>query len=215
MDNFRKYVVEFIGTFFLVFAIGMIATLPGNGVIAALAIGLILMSLVYAGGHISGGHYNPAVSLAAAIRGALPAGDFIPYVVSQVLGAIGAFALISMLTELPDITMCSYSMIQILIGEFLFTFALCYVVLATATSVETKGNSYYGLAIGAIVTAGAFVAGGVICYGAFNPAVALGLWMLHLSCLWLTILTIIANIIGAITAAYIYRYVNNIDKFYE
>ncbi len=215
MDNFRKYVVEFIGTFFLVFAIGMLATLPGNGVISALAIGLILMALVYAGGHISGGHYNPAVSLAAAIRGALPAGDFIPYVISQLLGAFGAFALIAMLTDLPDVTMCSYSMLQIIIGEFLFTFALCYVVLSTATSVQNRGNSFYGLAIGAIVTAGAFIAGGVICYGAFNPAVAFGLWMLHLSCLWLTIITIIANIIAAIAAAYIYRYVNNIDKYYE
>lgn len=215
MDNFKKYVVEFIGTFFLVFAIGMIATLPGNGVIAAIAIGLILMSMVYAGGHISGGHYNPAVSLAAAIRGALPAGDFIPYVVAQLLGAVGAFALISILTELPEITMCSYSISQIIIGEFLFTFALCYVVLSTATSYETKGNSFYGLAIGATVTAGAFIAGGVICYGAFNPAVALGLWMMHLSCLWLTIVTIITNILAAIAAAYIYRYVNNIDKYYE
>ena len=81
MDNFRKYIVEFIGTFFLVFTIGMIATLPGNGVIAALAIGLTLMTLVYAGGFISGGHYNPAVSLAATLRGALPARDFVPYVI--------------------------------------------------------------------------------------------------------------------------------------
>ena len=215
MDNFRKYVVEFIGTFFLVFTIGMIATLPGNGVIAAIAIGLTLMALVYAGGYISGGHYNPAVSLAATLRGSLPAGDFIPYVISQVLGAIGAFGVISMLTELPDITMCSYSMIQILTGEFLFTFALCYVVLCVATSSETKGNSYYGLAIGGILTVAAFVAGGVICYGAFNPAVAIGLWMMHLSCMWLTIITIIGNILGAIAAAYMYRYINNLDNYYE
>ena len=215
MDNFRKYIVKFIGTFFLVFTIGMIATLPGNGVIAALAIGLTLMTLVYAGGFISGGHYNPAVSLAATLRGALPARDFVPYVISQILGSIGAFALIAMLTELPDVTMCSYSMIQILIGEFLFTFALCYVVLCVATSKETKNNSYYGLAIGGILTVGAFVAGGVICYGAFNPAVAIGLWLMHLSCMWLTIITIIGNILGAIAAAYIYRYVANIDNYYE
>ncbi len=215
MDNFRKYVIEFIGTFFLVFAIGMIATLPGNGVIAAIAIGLVLMVLVYAGGFISGGHYNPAVSLAATLRGALPAQDFIPYVISQILGTIGAFFLINLITDIPEMTICTYSMSQILIGEFLFTFLLCFVALSTTTSRETEGNSYYGLAIGASLTVGAFIAGGVICYGAFNPAVAIGLWMLKLSCMWLTIITILANILGAIAAAYIYRYITDINKYYE
>lgn len=215
MDNFRKYIVEFIGTFFLVFAIGMIAMLPGNGVIAAIAIGLVLMVMIYAGGFISGGHYNPAVSLAAALRGALPAEDFVPYVVSQVLGAVSAVLLIGLLTDIPEMTICTYSMSQILIGEFLFTFLLCFVVLSTTTSRETEGNSYYGFAIGSTVTIGAFIAGGVICYGAFNPAVAIGLWMLKLSCMWLTIITILANIFGAIAAAYIYRYVTGINKYYD
>lgn len=207
MDNFKKYLVEFIGTFFLVFTIGLIALLPGNGVIAALAIGFILMVMVYAGAYISGGYYNPAVAFAATLRGALPSRLLLPYIISEILGAIAASGLIMFLYgDLPEITICSYSMMQILIGEFLFTFALCYVVLAVATTEATKGNSYYGLAIGSTVTVGAFVAGGVICYGAFNPAVALALYSLKLSCLALTIITIIANLLGAIAAAYVYRY---------
>ncbi len=207
MDNFKKYMVEFIGTFFLVFTVGLIALLPGNGVIAALAVGFILMVMVYAGGYISGGYYNPAVAFAATLRGALPAKLLCRYIVAEILGAIAASGLIMFLYGgLPEITVCTYGMMQVLIGEFLFTFALCYVVLAVATTEATKWNSYYGVAIGSTVTVGAFVAGGVICYGAFNPAIAIALWSLKLSCLAMTIITIIANLLGAIAASYVYKY---------
>lgn len=209
MDNFKKYIVEFIGTFFLVFTIGMVTLLPGNGVIAALAIGFVLMVMVYAGGFISGGHYNPAVSLAATLRGALSAHLLIPYIISQVLGAISASLIIMTICDIPTVMACPYTLLQILIGEILFTFALCYVVLLTATTEKTRENSYYGLAIGATVTVGAFAAGGVICYGAFNPAVAIGLFSLHISCMALTLITIFANIIGSVLAAYIYQYLEN------
>ena len=86
MNGLRKYLVEFIGTFFLVFTVGCTAYFAHPGVIAPIAIGAALMVMVYAGGHISGGHYNPAVSLAAAIRGRLEWRDFIPYIIAQFLG---------------------------------------------------------------------------------------------------------------------------------
>ena len=211
MDNFKKYFVEFIGTFFLVFTVGMVTLLPGNGVIPAIAIGFMLMILVYSGGFVSGGHYNPAVSIAAALRGVLEYHLLIPYIISQVFGAIIASLLMMYLCDIPAIVTCSYSTSNIFIGEILFTFALCYVVLATATTPETKGNSYYGLAIGTTVTVGAFVTGGVICYGAFNPAVAIGLFSMHISCMGLTLATIFANILGAILAAYAYSYIKDED----
>lgn len=207
MDNFKKYVVEFIGTFFLVLTVGMVTLLPSNGVIPAIAIGLILMVMVYSAGFISGGHFNPVVSLAAALSGKLSGNLLIPYIISQILGAILASLAIMIFCELPAITTCPFTILQIFVGEVLFTFALCYVVLLTATTNETKGNSYYGLAIGSTVAAGIFVAGGVICYGAFNPAVAIGLFNLHISCMGLTLLTIFSNIIGSLIAAYTFKYI--------
>ncbi len=207
MESFKKYFIEFIGTFFLMLTVAMVTLLPGNGVISALAIGLILMIMVYSGGFISGGHYNPAVSFAATLRGALPGRHLLPYIIAQLLGAFLASWVVRFLYgDLSEITICAYGMMPILIGEFIFTFLLCYVVLATTTTDITRGNSYYGLAIGSTVATGAFVAGGVICYGAFNPAVILGLYSLNISCLALTIITIIANILGAIAAAYTYKF---------
>ena len=70
-ENFKKYLTEFIGTFFLVLTVASAVLFANDGVIAPLSIGFALMIMVYAGGHISGGHYNPAVSLSALIRGAL------------------------------------------------------------------------------------------------------------------------------------------------
>jgi len=210
MNDFRRYVVEFIGTFFLVFTVALSAILPGNGIIAPIAIGFILMVMVYAGGYISGGHYNPAVSLAATIRGALSVKHCIFYMITQFLAAIAASAIVIALAggriNLP--AACPFSTMQLIIGEFLFTFALCYVVLTTATTAETEGNSYYGFAIGSTVLTGAFIAGGVLCYGAFNPAVALGLWTLNIACLKLILITIGINLVAAIAAAYTFKLID-------
>lgn len=141
-ENFRKYLVEFIGTFFLVFTIGAVTRLGVPGVIPPLAIGGVLMVMIYAGGFISGGHYNPAVSLAAVVRGALPAYQWFPYAISQVLGGIvGAFIVNYLAGEAPDSAAMLFDMPALIIGEFIFTFALCYVVLLTATAREVEGNS--------------------------------------------------------------------------
>src|SRR3954466_4198878 len=83
----KKYIAEFIGTFFLVLTIGCTGVGAGAGVIAPLAIGAALMVMVFAGGHISGAHYNPAVTLGIFIRGRLRPADDVPYIIAQVIGA--------------------------------------------------------------------------------------------------------------------------------
>src|ERR1700759_4668693 len=86
----NKYIAEFIGTFFLVLTIGCTGVGAGAGVIAPLAIGAALMVMIFAGGHISGAHYNPAVTLGVLIRGKVKAADVIPYWIAQVIGAVVA-----------------------------------------------------------------------------------------------------------------------------
>ncbi len=203
----KKLLTEFIGTFFLVLTIGLCVT---QGVaMAPLAIGSALMIMVYMGGHISGAHYNPAVSLAATLRGALPGADLVPYWVAQVLGALAAAAVTMVITgdtfaPAPGVDV---AMVPALLVEFLFTFALALVVLNVATDPETSGNSYYGLAIGFTVMVGAF-AGGAISGGAFNPAVGTGPTIIHaiagdgsLGSLWLYWA---APLLGGAAAAVVY-----------
>ena len=207
-ENLRKYLVEFIGTFFLVFTVASAVLLGGSSVIAPLSIGFALMIMVYAGGHISGGHYNPAVSLAAAVRGALAWAQLLPYWIFQVLGAACAALLVAHFAELPAVGECPFTLAQVIIGEFLFTFALCYVVLQVATSKRTEGNSYYGLAIGSTVMVGAFAVGGIFCLGAFNPAVAVGLGLMHQTC-WAGVgIIALTNLIAGVCAALVYKFVD-------
>jgi len=169
----KKLLTEFVGTFFLVLTIGL--TVTAQSQFAPLAIGASLMIMVYMGGHVSGGHYNPAVSLAAMMRGALPSKDYAPYVVSQVLGAIVAAVFVHLITgkTFAPAPAADASTLGALLVEVLYTFALCLVVLNVAVAKKTQGNSYYGLAIGFTVVVAAF-AGGGISGGAFNPAVGIG-----------------------------------------
>ncbi len=207
-ENCRKYLVEFIGTFFLVFTVASAVLLAGDGVIAPISIGFALMIMVYAGGHISGGHYNPAVSLAAAIRGAMEWKQLVPYWVSQIVGACIAFLAVLPFADLPSYADEPESIGAFILGEFLFTFALCYVVLQVATSKKTEGNCYYGLAIGSTVTVGAFAVGGILCLGAFNPAVGIALGLMKATT-WLGVLTIVlTNLVAAAAAAYVYKFVD-------
>ena len=212
--NVKKLLVEMIGTFFLVFTIGMtvIGHKDGDGVIPALAIGSALMVMVYAGGHYSGGHYNPAVSLAAFIRGKLPIGDLGPYWVAQILGAaLAAFTAMYLkdMKGMPGDQIIP--MPRIALAEFLFTFALAYVVLNVATAKATAGNSFYGLAIGFTVMAGAFAVGAVS-GGAFNPAVAIGAAIMNLtqaSGVWVHIL---ADLAGGALAGVVFNFLNPDDR---
>jgi aquaporin Z len=174
-----KLIVEFIGTFFLVFTVGQTVKSPDTAALAPLAIGSALMVMVYAGGHFSGGHYNPAVTLGVTLRGKATWADAGPYMVAQVLGALAAAGLVIFIkgdatpAATAAVTGTQYGILSKLIVEFLFTFALVYVVLNSATAKGTSGNSFYGLAIGFTVMVGAFAVGPVS-GGAFNPAVAVG-----------------------------------------
>lgn len=208
MENCKKYLVEFIGAFFLIFTIGCMSTIGSSSVISAIAIGFALMIMVYAGGHISGGHYNPAVSLAAAIRGALPYKQVLPYWIFQILGgvvaalAVKCIAVDAVAASAPVFDMCA-----LVLGEFLFTFALCYVVLTTATDERTSGNSYYGLAIGSTVIVGACAVGGSICLGAFNPAVAVSLIVMSGCCAKLACVTALVNLVAGACAALVFKFI--------
>jgi aquaporin Z len=198
----RKLAVEFIGTFFLVFTVGMaIAT---AGTLAPLAIGAVLMVMVFAGGHVSGAHYNPAVSLAVLLRGKMTPNECGAYVVTQSLAALVAAAVVAILGYTPNSALAVAGAGKMLIAEFLFTFALAYVVLNVATAKGTDGNSFYGLAIGFTLAAGAFAVGSVS-GGAFNPAVAIGATVMGFfswSHIWIYL---VANIAGGAAAAYAFR----------
>lgn len=203
-----KYVYEFIGTFFLVLTVGMTVTNPNSvGLWAPLAIGSILAVMVFAGGHVSGGHYNPAVSLAVFIRKKLDKEDLWKYWIAQFAAGILAALFTIYFKDKIESQPIELNYIKAFIAEFLFTFALCFVVLNVATAKATEGNSYFGWAIGFTVLAGAYVVG-TVSSAAFNPAVALGITILNLS-YWSNIwLYLIANFLGGAAAAILFNAVH-------
>lgn len=207
----KKYLVEFVGTFFLVLTIGMTVISPDLGALAPLAIGSALMIMVYAGGHVSGGHYNPAVTVAVWLRGRCPASDVTGYIGAQVAGgALAAMTALALKGD-PTITPANPDILRALVAEFLGTFALCYVVLNVATAKGTAGNSNYGIAIGFTVMTMAFAFGG-ISGGAFNPAVAVGITFMHLakaSNIWIYL---VGNFAAAAVAASVFKFANSEDK---
>jgi aquaporin Z len=205
-----KLVVEFIGTFFLVFTVGMTVKTPDAAALAPLAIGSALMVMVYAGGHISGGHYNPAVTLGVTLRGKCTWADAIPYWVAQFVAAIVAGLCVLFIkgsgtpVPPPPTPGTTYNVVAWFLAEFLFTFALVYVVLNSATAKGTAGNSFYGLAIGFTVMVGAFAVGPVS-GGAFNPAVGLGVTVMGLASIGQLIVYLIACFLGGAAAAYVFN----------
>lgn len=207
----NKYIVEFIGTFFLVFTVGMCVLKPDAGNFAPLAIGSALMVMVYAGGHISGGHYNPAVTLAVWLRGKCPTAAVPGYIASQVVGGVVAAFAALYLKGNPELAPGDLKVGPSLLAEFLGTFALCWVVLNTATAKATAGNSNYGLAIGFTVLVMAYAVGG-ISGGAFNPAVAVGATVMHLikgANLWIHL---VADFAGGAAAAMAFKALSTEDR---
>ncbi len=205
--NSKALIVEFIGTFFLVLTVGLTVIGPGAGPFAPLAIGSVLMVMVYAGGHVSGGHYNPAVTLGVWMRGKCNTRDVVPYMVVQILAGIIAGVIVNFFRGEAPVTAANPDVAKALLNEILFTFALVFVVLSTATSSATEGNSYYGLAIGFTLFVGVY-AGGAISGGAYNPAVAFGISTMGLSPggnIWIFL---VANFVGGALASVVYRAVN-------
>ena len=168
-----RYLTEFVGTFLLVLTIGL--TVVQEVAAAPLAIGAVLAALVYMGVHISGAHYNPAISIVILLRGRLDRRDLLPYIAVQIAGAAAAAVIVRLVTGrfLTLAPGAGVAAPAALAAEFLFAFALALVILNVATSPRTRGNSYYGLAIGFVVMAGAFAVGD-ISGGVFNPAVGTG-----------------------------------------
>jgi len=206
-----KYLTEFIGTFFLVATIGFTVIAPGADHMAPLAIGAALMVMIYAGGHVSGGHYNPAVTLAVYLRGRCPAADIIPYWIAQITGAALAAIIVLFMKGNPVVTPMVLDVPRAVVAEFLYTFALCYVVLNIATAKGTSGNSAYGLAIGFTVLTGAYAVGG-ISGGAFNPAVAVGVTVMGLQSMANIWIFLVANFAGGAAAAAIFKAINPQDR---
>ena len=208
----KKYLVEFIGTFFLVLTVGMTVIEPGAaGELAPLAIGSALMIMVYAGGHVSGGHFNPAGTVAVWLRGRCSRADVPGYIGSQITaGIVAAFVVLGLKGD-PSVSARAIAVFPALVAELVGTFALAYVVLNVATAKGTAGNSFYGLAIGFTVMTMAFALG-PISGGAFNPAVAVGITVMHLakvSNLWIYLA---ANFAAGALAAIAFKLINPEDK---
>jgi aquaporin Z len=206
----RKLVVEFIGMFVFMFTVGMATNKAGAGALAPLAIGSALMVMVFAGGHISGGHFNPAVSTAVFLRGRIASNEYGAYMVTQFVAAVLAGLAVRVVGGHEAHAVVAGAG-RMLIAEFLYTFALAWVVLNVATAKGTEGNSFYGLAIGFTVVVGAFAVGG-ISGGAFNPAIALGAMVTGLfkwGNIWIYLL---ADFLGGVAAAYAFLYVQAAEK---
>lgn len=215
----RKLLTEFIGTFFLVFVVAL--TAPTGNNLAPVAIGAILMVMVYMGGHVSGAHYNPAVTLALLVRGRTSPALVVPYWLAQLAGGFSGAFLGEMLLgkSCPVAPGADIEVWHAVLVEVLFTFALALVVLNVATVKDTANNSYYGLAIGFTITAAAY-AGGWMSGGAFNPAVGLGAnlvaWMNlseglpnPLSTAWIHV---VGPVVGGVVAGAVFRIQNPEDK---
>ena len=169
------------------------------------------MVMIFAGGHVSGGHYNPAVTLAVFIRGRCETKDVLPYMTAQVIAGIAAAVVAVFLVGKSGTPMDIKNLPAAFVAEFLFTFALAYVVVNSATAKGTAGNSFYGLAIGMTVMAGAFSVGS-ISGGAFNPAVAIGAAVMKLvsfSQIWLHL---VADLAGGLVAGLTFKFLNPDDK---
>jgi len=222
----RVLLVELMGTYFLVLTIALsVGTFLGDvntaGSLAPLSIGAILSVMIFAGGHISGAHFNPAVTMAIFLAGRkkIDLNTSIMYVIMQliggVMGGLGAYAMTYSKGVAPNPN--PKYLWSVFFAEYFYTFALVWVVLNTATTKSQKGNSFFGLAIGLTVIAGA-VAVGDISGGVFNPAVATGLLLssqLHggtyVSAWWVYF---VAELLASGTAAGIF-YVCNYAEEYE
>src|SRR6202171_806997 len=209
-----KYAVEAIGTFFLVFTVG--AAVGSGSPFAPLGIGAVLMVMIYAGGHLSGGHYNPAVTSAVLVRRRIGLRDAAAYWVVQLGAGLLAAVVVRTIVDptrmaaAATMTLSGRTLLAAFVVELLFTFALCYVVLNVATSKDHPDNSFYGLAIGFTVVAGAF-AGGGISGGAVHPAVSLGGAAMGLFA-WSALIYLVAQLIAGVAAGLTFRALNPNDK---
>jgi aquaporin Z len=161
--------------------------------------------MIYAGGHISGAHYNPAVTVSIYLRGACDKDEVLPYIASQVVAAVSAAIVVENLIMPASESPVSFELgTDALVAELLFTFALAYVILNVATTESTSGNGYYGAAIALVVLAGAITVGS-ISLASFNPAVTSALIVsgkLTIADSWMHF---VPQFVGAVLATYVYK----------
>lgn len=202
--------MEAIGTFFLV----LVIALTGNPV----AIAATLAAMIYIGAHVSGGHYNPAVSIAVSIVGKQGWVKTLRYVIVQLGGAMLAVLVAQVLTGkvLTVVPASETLMYQGILAESLFTFALVSAVLHTAVSHKAAGNSYFGMTIGLTVLIGAYSVG-TLSGGAFNPAVGIapliyGFFATKVFIVEHLIMYIVGPLMGAVLAAQFYQLTHAHEK---
>ncbi len=207
----NKYITEFLGTFFLVLVIGLNAF---AGPVNVIAISATLIAIIYAGAHISGAHYNPAVTIAVWVRGRILSKEVILYILAQLTGAVVAAILTAKLfgVEGPGISVITdHDIVRALAAEVLGTFALVFVILNVGTAKANSGNGFYGIAIGFTVLGCAYTLGH-FSGGAFNPAVAMGQVVnggFASTDLWIYLA---GSLVGAISAALVFKFCNKEDK---
>jgi len=212
-----RLTAEFIGTFILVFSgtgaviVEMLTGAMGH-VGIALTFGLVVTALIYAFGHISGAHFNPAVSIAFVVMGEFEKKELLPYILAQILGAILASLTLYLLfiVEIKSMADVAYlgatlprgSVWQSFLFEFILTFILMLIIASSAVHAKAV-KSFAGLAIGFTVGLEAMFAG-PICGASMNPArsIAPALVSGHLEHLWLYI---VATILGAVASVYVYN----------
>ena len=211
--SLKKYIVEFIGTFFLVLTICMTSYSKVSADLQPLAVGSMLMVLIYSMGYLSGAQFNPAISLAIYLRGRINLKEMGFYWIAQILGAVAAAMMTAVLISAkPPVGLIAstpqfFSMIPALIAEVLGSFALTWVILTVATSKALDGNNFYGLAIGFTVTALMYTLGSVS-GSAFNPVVAIASCIAHLSTwnnLWIYM---VGGLGGAVLATMAFKYIS-------
>jgi aquaporin Z len=201
----QKLTTEFIGTFFLSLTICTAVVYGSAEAYAPFGIASTLMVMIYAGGHISGAHYNPAVTVSIYLRGACDKDEVLPYIASQVVAAVSAAIVVENLIMPASESPVSFELgTDALVAELLFTFALAYVILNVATTESTSGNGYYGAAIALVVLAGAITVGS-ISLASFNPAVTSALIVsgkLTIADSWMHF---VPQFVGAVLATYVYK----------
>jgi aquaporin Z len=167
-----QLVTELVGTFLFLFVISLSGL---AGAFAPLAVGTALLAMVYMGGHISGAHYNPAVTLGFVLRGKMAGSHALGYWAAQLVGAMLAFVAGYVISgHTPGIHPGpKVQALQALGVEIIFTAGLLLVILNVAATKRTHGNSFYGIAIGLFIATAVFV-GGPISGAAYNPAVGFG-----------------------------------------
>lgn len=201
----RACIVELLGSMFLMLAVGISVLSVDLESVAPFVIGMTLVIMVYAGGPISGAHYNPMVSLSLAIRGALPWDKFLPYVSSQILGISLSLFPISYFVMHDSQSASDFRIDQVFAAECMFSFLLAMVINLVATNKNASGNSYFGLAIGMTVTISAFLIGG-ISGAAINPAVTMGLLVLKKISPEMLWVYLSAQVLGGILSGLLCKY---------